>query len=102
MTATVLSERPLTPGTCEWCGAPCHTDDTTCGLKCEAALVMHEKRTARHVLRELKLWRMHRGRVGTPGQGIMTKMSALTDALLKEDRARRKMMTKARQQEKGS
>lgn len=100
MTSTLLPDRPLRPGTCEWCGAACKPEDTTCGIACEAKLVRHEKATGRAVLRAMKEWRMHRGRKGTPGEGAMGRASAMIDALLKEDTARRKMM-KADRQQKG-
>ena len=98
MTKTLLPTKPLLNATCEWCGAPCLPDDAACSIKCEAQIVRIERQTATEVLRELKRWRLHRGRKGTPGEGSMSRIAATVDRLLKEDRARRKMLTAARQQ----
>lgn len=97
MTKTMLFLAPITPGSCEWCGAPCLPEDTCCSVACEARLMKHEKDTARSVLRTLKLWRKHRGRKGTPGEGALTKLAAEVDALLQEDRRRRKLLGEQRQ-----
>lgn len=89
---------PLYPGCCEWCGVDVLPDRNTCGPRCEAALQVAEKTVARRALAELKLWRRHRGRKGTPGEGAMTRLAALTDAHLAESRARRDRMIKERWQ----
>lgn len=98
MTNTMLPTKPILTSTCEWCGAACLPHDATCSIRCEGLLLRHEKETARAVLRDLKQWRLHRGRKGTPGEGSMSRIAATVDRLLKEDRARRKMLTTARQQ----
>lgn len=98
MTNTLLPTKPLLDTICEWCGAPCLPGDAACSIKCEARVVHLERQTAAEVLRELKRWRLHRGRKGTPGEGAISRIASAVDKLLKEDRARRKMLTEARQQ----
>lgn len=89
MKTTMLDTKPITPGTCEWCGKDCELEDSACSLSCEAQLLRLEATQGRIVLRTLKLWRKHRGRKDTPGQGAMTEVAALVDKFLKDDRLRR-------------
>lgn len=89
MKTTMLDTKPITPGTCEWCGKDCELEDSACSLSCEAQLRRLEGAQGRIVLRSLKLWRKHRGRKDTPGQGAMTEVAALVDRFLKDDRLRR-------------
>jgi hypothetical protein len=89
MKTTMLDTKPITPGTCEWCGKDCELEDSACSLSCEAQLRRLEGTQGRMVLRSLKLWRKHRGRKDTPGQGSMTEVAALVDRFLKDDRLRR-------------
>jgi len=90
---------PLTPGTCEWCGLDCHPESATCSLSCEAQLRRLEAEQGRMVVRELKLWRKHRGRKDTPGQGAISKAAALVDTFLKNDRIRRETAQAKRKRE---
>lgn len=98
MSNTLLFHKPIHPGTCEWCGKACNPEDTCCSLSCEAKLLRLEKETGLNVLRLLKLWRKHRGRKGTPGEGVLTLIAAEVDTLLKSDRSRRKLLTEKREQ----
>lgn len=93
-----VARDPLTPGTCEVCGKPCELTDATCSLACEAILHKREMKQGRELVRELKLWRKHRGRKGTPGEGGMTRIAARVDAMLKEDRAARETRIAARKE----
>lgn len=89
MRTNILDKEPLTPGTCEWCGKDCEMEDACCSLTCEAQLARLEAAQGRIILRHLKKWRKHRGRKGTPGEGAMTEIAAMTDKFLKNDRLRR-------------
>jgi len=94
----MLDTKPITPGTCEWCGKDCELEDAACSLSCEAQLLRLEAVQGRIVLRTLKLWRKHRGRKDTPGQGAMTEIAALVDRFLRTDRLRREEMGQQRRQ----
>lgn len=96
MTNTFLTTRPLFPGRCEYCGSPTVEGDNCCCISCEAKLMASEREVARAALVELKTWRRYRGRKGTPGEGAMTRLAAMTDALLSKNHARRREMTRAR------
>lgn len=89
MKTSMLDTKPLTPGTCEWCGKDCELEDSACSLSCEAQMVRLEAVQGRMVLRVLKVWRKHRGGKGTPGQGAMTEAAAMVDGFLRTDRLRR-------------
>lgn len=99
MKTNLLDNTPLTPGTCEWCGKDCETDDIACSLTCEARIAREEAVQGRIVLRVLKKWRKHRGRKGTPGEGAMTEVGALTDRFLRTDRQRREILADERRRE---
>ena len=98
MKTSMLDTKPITPGTCEWCGKDCELEDAACSLTCEAQLLRLEATQGRIVLRTLKLWRKHRGRKDTPGQGAMTEVAALVDSFLKTDRLRREEAAQKRRQ----
>ncbi len=89
MRTSMLDTKPITPGTCEWCGKDCELEDSACSLSCEAQMVRLEAVQGRMVLRTLKVWRKHRGRKDTPGQGAMTEVAAMVDGFLRTDRLRR-------------
>lgn len=89
MKTSMLKTTPMTPGTCEWCGKNCELEDAACSLSCEAQLLRLEATQGRMILRTLKLWRKHRGRKDTPGQGAMTEVTAMVDSFLRNDRLRR-------------
>lgn len=96
MKTNMLDKSPLAPGCCEWCGNLCELDDVACCLSCEAQLNSLEAAQGRIVLRALKRWRKHRGRAGTPGEGAMSEVAALTDRFLKTDRIRREKLQAAK------
>lgn len=99
MKTTMLDTKPITPGTCEWCGKDCELEDSACSLSCEAQLRRLEGTQGWIVLRQLKLWRKYRGRKDTPGQGTMTEVAALVDRFLREDRLRREEAGQKRRQQ---
>lgn len=92
MKTTILDKTPLTPGCCEWCGNICELEDVACCLSCEAQINRLEAAQGRIVLRVLKRWRKHRGGKGTPGEGAMSEVAAITDRFLKLDRMRREKL----------
>lgn len=89
MNTSALHKDPITPGCCEWCGKDCPVEQPCCSMSCLAQLHRLEAVQGRMVLRELKAWRKHRGRKDTPGEGVMTAITALVDGFLKTDRLRR-------------
>lgn len=96
--STLLYDTPLTPGKCEWCGKPCDQHMIACSVACEARVAFREKNEGRAMIRALKLWRKHRGRKGTPGEGAMGQTAALIDAMLKADRQRVLKLTAEREE----
>lgn len=96
MKTNMLDKTPLTPGCCEWCGNVCELDDVACCLSCEAQINRLEATQGRIVLRVLKRWRRHRGRLGTPGEGAMSEVASITDRFLKGDRIRREKLQAAK------
>jgi hypothetical protein len=44
----------------------------------------------------LKIWRKHRGSKGTPGEGMIGEIASRVDAILGEDRDRKKQMRSSR------
>lgn len=96
MKTSMLNLTPVHPGTCEWCGKLCELEDSACSLACEAKVNQLDAVQGRAVLRALKLWRKHRGRKGTPGEGKMTDVANMIDGFLKNDRKRRLFLTNQR------
>jgi len=99
---TLMTQTPLTPGTCEWCGKTCEDADVACSLSCEAQLVRLEAAQGKIVLRVLKRWRKHRGRKGTPGEGAMTEAASIVDRFLRNDRQRREYFSAERRQKEAA
>ena len=98
MKTNLLDTKPITPGTCEWCGKDCELEDTACSLSCEAQMRRLEAVQGRTVLRVLKLWRKHSGRKGSPGEGAFSEVTATVDRFLRTDRTRREEAGQQRRQ----
>jgi hypothetical protein len=98
MKKNLLDTKPITPGTCEWCGKECELEDTACSLSCEAQMRRLEAVQGRTVLRVLKLWRKHSGRKGSPGEGAFSEVTAMVDRFLRTDRTRREEAGQKRRQ----
>jgi predicted nucleic acid-binding Zn ribbon protein len=97
---TSLTNRvPITPGTCEVCGKPCELEDAACSIPCEAALARREREQGKEIIRLAKLWRKHRGRKGTPGEGALTRIASAVDAMLQADRTNLKKLRTQRELE---
>ena len=83
-----IPSSPLRRGFCDWCGGRCRRGRTYCSSRCQVQYNNLLTRQGKALVQSLKLWRLHRGRKGTPGAGMMTRVSARVDALLAEDRRR--------------
>ena len=99
MKTTMLDNKPMTPGTCEWCGNDCNPAGAACSLSCEAQMHRLEAVQGRMVLRILKRWRMHSGRKGSPGEGAFSEVTAMVDRFRRNDRLRREEMGQQRRQQ---
>lgn len=83
-----IPSSPLRRGFCDWCGRKCPRGRTYCSSSCQQQYNNLLTRQGKALVQSLKIWRFHRGRRGTAGEGMMTRVSARVDALLVEDRAR--------------
>lgn len=83
-----VASQPLRRGRCDWCGKPCPRGRTYCCSACQARYNNLLTRQGKALVQSLKLWRLYRGRRGTPGAGKITLISERVDALLVEDRRR--------------
>ncbi len=86
-----IDPMPLKRGLCEWCGGKCGRR-SYCSPACRVAYNNLLAKQGKAVMQMLKVWRHHRGRKETPGEGLMSKIAARTDAFLAEDRERKRMM----------
>jgi hypothetical protein len=83
-----IQSQPLRRGRCDWCGKKTPRGRTYCGRSCQVSYNNLLLRQGKALVQSLKIWRLHRGRMGTPGAGKLALISARVDALLVEDRAR--------------
>lgn len=78
---------PLTRGRCSWCGAKvkgkfyCSPDHRTKYNNLQNA-------QGKAIIQIAKVWRKHRGRKGTPGEGLIGELTDRLDKLNAEDRDR--------------
>lgn len=86
--------QPLERGRCDYCGNPAPRGRSYCCSTCRVAYNNLLGRQGKAVMQMLKLWRKHRGRRGTPGEGMIGEIANRVDALLKEDQARKRSMEK--------
>lgn len=80
---------PLQRVSCDFCGRTTAEDRTYCGKECHVAYNNLLARQGKAVMQMLKHWRMHRGRNGTPGEGMIGEVASRVDAMLTEDQARK-------------
>lgn len=80
---------PLKRGFCDWCGAKCPKTRAYCSPECRVQYNNLTARQGKAVMQQLKVWRLHRGGKGTPGEGMLTQIAARVDAFLEEDRKRK-------------
>lgn len=81
---------PLQSGLCDWCGNSVERGRSYCGTECRQKYNNLLARQGKSVMQMLKLWRKHRGAKGTPGEGMISQIAARVDAILEEDRERKK------------
>jgi predicted nucleic acid-binding Zn ribbon protein len=81
---------PLQRGSCDFCGADTKEGRSYCGKECRVAYNNLLARQGKTVMQMLKVWRKHRGAKGTPGEGMIGEIANRVDAILEEDRARKK------------
>jgi len=84
--------QPLQAGRCDWCGGKTPRGRTYCNAKCRVAYNNLLGRQGKSVMQMLKLWRKHRGRKGTPGEGMIGDIATRVDQMLAEDRERKARM----------
>lgn len=94
MRNTLLETKPITPGTCEWCGKDCDPTDNACSLSCEAQLRRLETSQGQMVLRELKFWRKSPNHAAR--NEAIAKIVPMVDTFLRNDRLRREELGAAR------
>lgn len=83
---------PLQRGSCDFCGRPTVEGRTYCGKECRVAYNNLLARQGKTVMQMLKVWRKHRGAKGTPGEGMIGEIATRVDAILEEDRERKRRM----------
>ena len=49
-------------------------------------------RQGKAVMQMLKVWRKHRGAKGSPGEGMIGQVASRVDAMLEEDRERKRRL----------
>lgn len=81
---------PLQRGSCDFCGRPTVKGRTYCGKECRVAYNNLLARQGKTVMQMLKVWRKHRGAKGTPGEGMIGEIATRVDAILEEDRERKR------------
>ncbi len=86
---------PVKQGFCEWCGDRCK-GRTYCSDFCRGKYTNLNLVHGKSLIQLLKIWRIHRGAKGTPGEGKLSDITFRLDQLLADDRQRRKEMTEAR------
>lgn len=80
---------PLQRGSCDYCGKATKSGRTYCSKECRVAYNNLLARQGKAVMQMLKHWRLHRGRKGTPGEGMIGEVATRVDAMLTEDRQRK-------------
>jgi predicted nucleic acid-binding Zn ribbon protein len=83
---------PLQRGSCDFCGRSTVKGRTYCGKECRVAYNNLLARQGKTVMQMLKVWRKHRGAKGTPGEGMIGEIATRVDAILEEDRERKRRM----------
>ncbi len=85
--------QPLHRGACDWCGAKVPKGRSYCDRKCYQNYNNLLAKQGKAVMQMLKHWRLHRGRKGTPGEGMIGEVASRVDAMLGEDRDRKAQTT---------
>ncbi len=85
---------PLIRGRCDWCGDKTKIGRTYCGTDCRVQYRNLITRQGKSMMQMLKIWRLHRGRKGTRGEGMIGEITERLDKILAEDRQRKKNLAK--------
>jgi hypothetical protein len=80
---------PLKKGKCDWCGCDTKAGASYCNKDCRVAYNNLLARQGKTIVQMLKVWRLHRGGKGTPGEGMIGQIAARVDRMLEEDRDRK-------------
>lgn len=80
---------PLRPGFCDYCQASTKRGARFCSPKCRTRWWSMARVRGAQLYQYLLIWRRFRGRRGTPGAGMLGKISALIDLWQREDRTDR-------------
>lgn len=92
---------PLTPGLCDWCGckvgrAPSGVQRSYCSPECRVSYNNQLAKEGKAVMQMLRLWRKHRGRKGTPGEGKISDIAHRVDGFLAADAERKAELARMR------
>ena len=83
---------PLKRGSCDFCGRATAKGRTYCGKECRVAYNNLLARQGKSVMQMLKIWRKHRGSKGTRGEGMIGEIANRVDAIMAEDRERKRRL----------
>ena len=86
---------PLQSGSCDFCGGEAPAGRSYCCKACRVAYNNLLGRQGKSVMQMLKVWRKHRGAKGTPGEGMLGEIATRVDAILAEDRERKRQFESA-------
>ena len=85
-----IEPMPLKRGLCDWCGNKAGHGRSYCSPECRTKYNNKLAAQGKSVMQLLKIWRKHRGRKGTPGEGKLGDVTHRIDEILREDRQRQK------------
>lgn len=84
---------PVEARRCNYCGAQVPRGSKYCGQPCSSAYDSLKARQGKSVIDMLKIWRRYRGAKNSPAAGMLNKLAARTDEILREDRDRIKSLS---------
>lgn len=76
----------LVPGHCDQCGKAVSVRRRFCSEVCRKAWWKKARNRGAQIYQLALIWRRHRGRKGTPGAGMITRIAALIDMWARVDR----------------
>lgn len=81
--------QPLKVGACDWCGKGVARGRSYCNQECRVKYNNLLAKQGKAVMQMLKIWRVYRGRKGTPGEGMIGEIANRVDQMIAEDRQRK-------------
>jgi hypothetical protein len=85
---------PIKPGACDWCGSKTPRGRIYCNPDCRKRYNNLLGAQGKAVMQMLKQWRHHRGRKGTPGEGMIGEIAHRVDQINREDKERKANLAK--------